>query len=113
MYEVIALPNGENEIITDIKDIVDIGHKYLGCEYGYLLEGNLQDNVKEKEYARIKAESDLECYELSLESNSTAFMDILDEIEALNYHLDNDKRMNRDKIRNIIEHITTIINNQI
>lgn len=55
----------------------------------------------------------LQSYEGSLESNTSAFQEILDLCKSMEYNLDNKARLNRQKLIEFVQEIQSIINNQI
>lgn len=113
MYKVIRLNDNTVEVVTDLKDIEDITRSKLGNDIADIIADNLQDNAKEKEYARLKHDSDMISYESSLESNSTAFIDILEEVNKMQEYIQDSKRIDRNKILEVFNSIEKIINNQI
>lgn len=65
------------------------------------------------DYTAQKVNTDLQSYEGSLESNTSAFQEILDLCKSMEYNLDNKARLNRQKLIEFVQKIQSIINNQI
>lgn len=104
--------NGNNELICNSDDFKWLIDKYMGDEAAECF-GKLVDSAHEAiRAAKDKTNSDLLSYEASLESNSTAFFDIQEELANISEVLDS-KRMSRDKIANSVREIKKIISNQI
>lgn len=93
----------------DFKKMVDL---YMGDEAAAYF-GEIVASANEAVRAiSDKTNSDLSSYESSLESNSTAFFDIQEELKNISEVLDS-KRMSRDKIARSVHEINKIISNQI
>ena len=103
---------GNNELVFNPKDFKSLIRKYMGNEAAVYF-GEIVDYAnKAVRDAKDKRDNDLLSYEASLESNSTAFFDIQEELSNISEILDS-KRMNRDKIAHSVSEIKKIINNQI
>lgn len=104
--------NGNNEMVFNSDDFKNLISKCMGDEAAAYF-GEIVDSANAAVLAaEDKTNSDLLSYEASLESNSTAFCDILEELASISAVLDS-KRMNRDKIAQSVRAINKIINNQI
>lgn len=68
---------------------------------------------KKADYTTQKVDTDLQSYEGSLESNTSAFQEILDLCESMKKDLDSKTRLNRQKLIEFVQEIQSIINIQI
>lgn len=104
--------NDNYELILSADDFKRMIELYMGNEAAEYF-GEIVASANEAVRAvSDKTNSDLLSYEASLESNTTAFTDIQDEIANISEVLDS-KRMSRDKIAHSVREIKKIINNQI
>lgn len=104
--------NDNYELILGTDDFKKMIELYMGDEaaaYFGEIVASANEAVRD---AQDKTNSDLLSYESSLESNSTAFFDIQEELANISEVLDS-KRMSRDKIANSVREIKKIISNQI
>lgn len=101
-YELILTPN-------DFKEMIQL---YMGDDAAAYFGDIIASAADAVRAAKDKTNSDLLYYESSLESNSTAFFDIQDELANISEVL-NSKRMSRDKIAHSVREIKKIISNQI
>lgn len=112
MFELITLNNGNTEIIGNMKHFIEIIDDNLGYDARNYLSNTIEKLEHDADYNQAKINTDLESYEMSLESNTTCFMDILDYVEQMK-ELVNAKRVNKDKLRKTLKDIENLINNQI
>jgi rhamnogalacturonyl hydrolase YesR len=105
--------NGENYIIMNDSDIIEIIEKYCGYELSQLVESKIANVNYEKLLVKEKAKTDEESYLASLENIENCLRDIQDVVENMTEHLKESKRINRDKIHERLKEILTLINNEI
>jgi len=113
MTGTIYAPNDKNYLILNEEIDIPI---MIGEVFGRELETRINKlynkEKKRKEEMQFRLNSDLEYYEDRLESNVTAFTDILEIVKEIEVHLEG-KRINRDKLYYNVTEIIKIINNQI
>ena len=66
----------KNYYIPDQSYLVDLIESYMGYDIAHIVDDELYKAKTQKEYDRLKFESDMVCYESSLEDNTAAFNDI-------------------------------------
>ena len=94
------------------QDVLDIIDRHCGWDIAKYMR-DLFDEYEDADHeAELRMNSDLNSYEASLESNATAFQDILSEIEGLEQELDR-ARLNREKLHKRLAAVRKILNNQI
>lgn len=93
-------------------DVLDIVDRYCGWDMARYLRSLFDSYADADRECEARLNTDLDSYEASLESNTTAFQDILTEIEGLEKELGR-TRLNRENLRKRLNVITTIISNQI
>lgn len=109
MAHTVYLPNGSMEVLFNLEeDFLKLVEQHMGEDAGKIVSG-MMSNAR---YEEIKANSDMESYEASLDSNNTAFSDLIDEFEQLENELDK-QRLNRNNIWNVLQNCKKIVNNQI
>lgn len=104
---IVYLPDNSLEIITDNHDLVKLIKQHMGYEIAQLVEELCEMADREK----IRAEGDLISYECQLEENNDAFM----ELQRLLYKAGKElqeKRINRNNIKNLIDRMELEIANQ-
>lgn len=112
MAEVIQLKDGKVHTIFDSKDFKWLVEQYMGYEASRYFE-NLIDGFEQAiADAQDKTKSDLGSYEASLESNTRAFQDILEEVNQIETIIQA-KRLQKDKLSKSVQEVRKIINNQI
>lgn len=104
--------NGNNEIVFGPDEFKWLISKYMGDEAAEYFDGFVESAYKAISAAKDKTNSDLLSYEASLDSNSSAFFDILDVLKNISDILSS-KRINRNKIADYVGEISKIISNQI
>ena len=104
--------NGNNEIVFGPDEFKWLIDKYMGNEAAEYFESWVDSANEAISAAKDKTNNDLLSYEASLESNTTAFTDIQEELANI-YEVLDSKRMNRDKIAHSVREIEKIISNQI
>ncbi len=112
MADVISLKDGSVETIFEPKDFKYLVEKHMGWDADKYFENLISELQEQADYTQAKVDTDLESYEASLESNTRCMNDILDDLKAMETIL-NAKRMDKQKLFNLIEQIETKINNQI
>lgn len=112
MADVISLKDGSVETILEPKDFQYLVEKHMGWDAEKYFENLISKLQEQADYTQAKVDTDLESYEASLESNTRCMNDILDDLKAMETIL-NAKRMDKQKLFNLIEQIETKINNQI
>ncbi|MDD4624540.1 MAG: hypothetical protein PHX40_04135 [Bacilli bacterium] len=109
MAHTVYMPNGSMEVLFNLEeDFLKLVERHMGEDAGEIVSSMI-NNAR---YEEIKANSDMESYEASLDSNNTAFSDLLDEFEQMEEEIDA-KRMNRTNILKLLENCKRIVNNQI
>ena len=109
MAHTIYLPDGSMEVLfNQNEDFLKLVEQHMGNDAAEIVSG-MMDNTR---YEEIKANSDLQNYEASLESNNCAFNDLLEELEHLENQLDK-QRLNKNTIYDIAARCKKIVNNQI
>jgi predicted RNase H-like nuclease (RuvC/YqgF family) len=93
-------------------DTLDIVDRYCGYDIAQYLRDLFDKYADEDRKLAAKADSDLLSYEKQVESNATAFQDLLAEIGEFEKEI-GQSRLNREKLRKRLDAIATIINNQI
>ncbi|MBS5822436.1 MAG: hypothetical protein KID00_01015 [Clostridium argentinense] len=112
MADVIVLSDESVHVIFQPKDFGYLVEQYMGYDaekYFNELNDQLQS---EAIYTKAKIETDLGCYESSLESNTACFQDILEVMEEMKSILET-PRTNKQKMFKLIEQVQKQINNQI
>ena len=107
-----SLKDGSVETLLEPKDFQYLVEKHMGYDAESYFRNLLEKLQSEADYTQAKVDTDLESYEASLESNTRCMNDILDDLEAMKDIL-HAKRMDKQKLFNLIEQIETKINNQI
>ena len=109
---VVSLKDGSNHTLFKFRDFLDLVDQEMGMDAAKWLESHVNQLEAAADYTTAQIETDLTGYEASLGSNTTAFMDIQSEAEAIMGVLQG-KRISREKIAHCVREIGTIINNQI
>lgn len=104
--------NDNYELILSPSDFREAIRLYMGDDAAAYFGEIVASANEAVRAAQDKTNSDLLSYEASLESNSTAFFDIQEELANISEVLDS-KRMSRDKIARSVREISKIISNQI
>lgn len=112
MADVISLKDGSVEVILEPKDFQYLVEKHMGWDAEKYFENLISKLQKQADYNTAKVGTDLGSYEASLESNTAAFQDILEELKAMTDLL-NKHRVDKLKLFKVIEQIEKQINNQI
>ena len=108
---VVSLKNGSNHTLFKFRDFLDMVDQEMGMDAAKWFEAHVNQLEAAADYTTAKIETDLTGYEASLSSNTTAFMDIQEEIGAIMEILDG-PRINRKKISAVVDNIRKIIKNQ-
>lgn len=108
MADTLYLPDGSMEVLFSRDDFQRLVYEKLG----YDAEQKLIEIINEADYTKAKVDTDLTSYELSLESNTACFNDLLDNIEAAKKLLQQ-KQLDRTKIFKLLDQMETQILNQI
>ena len=108
MADTLYLPDGSMEVLFSRDDFQRLVYEKLG----YDAEQKLIEIINEADYTKAKVDTDLISYELSLESNTACFNDLLNNIEELKKLLQQ-KRLDRTKMFKLLDQMETQISNQI
>lgn len=109
MAQTLYLSDGTMEVLlNERKDFPRIIRERLGQDAAQIVQRLLTENA----YEEARAQTDCDSYEASLESNRSAFTDLLDQSERLEREL-RLKRLNRAALLAIAQQIAVIIENQI
>lgn len=109
---VVTLKDGSNHTLFKFRDFLELVDQEMGMDAAKWLEAHVTRLEEAADYTTAKIDTDLAGYEASLGSNTTAFMDIQEEVGVIQEILDG-PRMNRKIISAAVENIRKIINNQI
>ena len=109
---VVSLKNGSNHTLFTFRDFLELVDQEMGLDAAKWLEAHVNRLEEADDYTTAKIDTDLTGYEASLDSNTTAFMDIQTQAAAIMEVLQG-PRMNRQKITHAVREIGKIINNQI
>jgi len=112
MAEVMQLKDGKVYTIFDSKDFKWLVEQYMGYEASRYFENLIDGFEQAVADAQDKTKSDLGSYEASLESNTRAFQDILEEVNQIETIIQA-KRLQKDKLSKSVQEVRKIINNQI
>lgn len=112
MADVISLKDGSVETLFELKDFQYLIEKYMGYDAETYFRSSIERLQSEADYTQVKVDNDLESYELQVESNTTAFQEILEIMEQIKSIVEA-PRMNKIKMFKLIEQIQSEINNQI
>ena len=104
--------NDNYELILSSDDFREAIRLYMGDDAAAYFGEIIASANEAVRAVQDKTNSDLLNYESSLESNSTAFFDIQEELKNISEVLDS-KRMSRDKIARSVHEINKIISKQI
>lgn len=105
--------NNEYYIVNSDSDIVDIVDNYCGHEISQMVSTKMADIDTKKLLAKEKAKTDEESYLASLESAVTCLSDILEIAKDGIGHINNSKRINKDKISEMFNRIIQLVENEI
>ena len=109
----ITLPNGEIELVTENKHLVDIVERYIGFEFAKKIEEISETANAESQYAEKKFNSDMKAYEISLDAYNTTIHDMSDVLEKVEDYLLNSKRISREKLLEYMKFFRNEINNRL
>lgn len=112
MPHVMTLKDGKNETIFNFNDVLRLVDQYMGDEPKRWLEAHVGELQQAADYTTVKVDTDLSSYEASLESNRTAFGEILEQLKAVTEQMQS-PRVNRQPVIHAVKEIAKIINNQI
>lgn len=79
MAQIITTPDGENNIVMDLRDFTDLIDQYLGSEARCWLEGYLSDTYSDED----ETQSIMDYYEKKLEEKKAVMAEIRAEAEKL------------------------------
>lgn len=108
MAETIYTPDQKQHILWDAQELVHLVEQYAGQDLACEVCKVLEDNEAE----RLRAESDLTCYESSLESAHGCLSEILMLLRELQ-PLINGTRLDRKRCDNICKQMISEIQNEI
>jgi hypothetical protein len=106
--EVLVMPNGQTEIISDERDLIE----FIGRVMGYEVKIMVEEISKRADKAAILADSDFKSYEMQVEENHDAFQELAGLVNRVYEELDKE-RMNKKKITSIIDRMDHVVSNQI
>lgn len=112
MVTTLTLNNGNTEIISNMNHFIELIDDNLGYDAKIYLSNKIENLQHDADYNQAKINTDIECYEMDLQSNTSCFIEISDTVEQLK-EITNSKRVNKKKMNDLLEHIDTLINNQI
>ncbi len=112
MADVISLKDGSTEVIFQPKDFHYLIEKHMGYDAAGYFEKMVDELQEEADYTAAKVNTDLGCYESSLESNTACFQEILEVMEQIKSILEA-PRINKKKLFNLVEQVEKEIKNQI
>lgn len=106
--DILVMPNGQAEIISDEKDLIE----FIGRVMGYEVKVMVEEIAKRADKAAILADSDFKSYEMQVEENHDAFEELAGLVDRVYEELDKE-RMNKKKITSIVDRMAHVVNNQI
>jgi hypothetical protein len=112
MSNVCYLPDGTTEYCFTKDDYINIISNKCGRDVEQWLNNFIEELIEEADKTSKIIDTDLRSYEMSLESNATCFIDVLEHLKELEGLLWA-KRVNKDKVQDVIDYIKEQINNEI
>ena len=109
----IKLPNGNTELVTENRHLIDIAEEFIGYDFAKAIEKISKTASAESQYAEKKFKSDMEAYEISLDSYNTTIHDMSDVLEKIETYVSNSKRISRDKLIEFMKFFRSEINNRL
>lgn len=104
----ISLLNGDLVITKHDYELINIINEHMGYDMSCVIE----DLVEKSDYVKSKIESDLPSYEMNLEENRDAFLDLGDMLQSMSKELEK-KKINRQSLEGIIDRMESVINQHI
>lgn len=112
MGTVLDVKFGRPLVVFEPRDVLDVIDLYCGEDIARYLRDIFDNDTAEERAVELQVNTDLDSYEAQLESNSRAFCDIREEVEALKKEIEG-TRINRVKVNDRLRIITILIDNQI
>jgi len=112
MSEVLKLKDNMVHTVFEPKDFKWLVEKYMGWDAERYFNNLVEELQEAADGIAQKLNSDFAAYESSLDSNTTCFQDILEQLEQMG-NLLQASRMDKSKMFNLVEQIKKQINNQI
>jgi hypothetical protein len=106
--EILVMSNGQTEIISDEKDLIE----FIGRLMGYEVKTMIEAIVKKPEKVRAYTDSDYESYERQVEENVNAFEELANLLDTASSELKKE-RFNRKELKRLIERMDSVVSNQI
>ena len=103
----------KNYYIPDQSYLVDLIESYMGYDIAHIVDDELYKAKTQKEYDRLKFESDYASYEGTCEDNTAAFNEISNIIDDFRSKTEERKMISIQDVNKILGSIERIINNQI
>lgn len=108
---VVRLEDGTQEMLFNHDHFVRLVRDRLGDDVGNYIEGEIRTLQEEADYVSQSVDTDLECYESSLDSNNACFRDLLDSLSKLE-EIIKSKRVVKIHALRLIDQVEREINNQ-
>lgn len=112
MITTITLNNGKTELVASTEHFTELVNDNMGSDARNYLDSKIEKLQHDADYNQAKINTDLTSYEMDLQSNTSCFIEILDTVTQLKT-ITNSKRVNKQKLNELLEHIDTLINIQI
>lgn len=103
---------GESVTLLEPSDILEYVNRYMGPDTTHFISALIARNEDEDREMVLRRDSDLDSYEASLDSNRSAFNDVLALMESIDGELAKN-RTNKKKIKNFLDQMETVIHEQI
>ena len=105
----VVLKYGTIVTIGSDKDLVEIIEAYCGEELAGLVASKISDIDTEQLYAKARANTDADSYLASLEEKENLLRETVEQLNDINKHLEEAKRVNRDFIYQEINKISEML----
>lgn len=106
MMTLIKLPDGKQEYVNDLYDLINISSEYIGCDYSRILENEIKNQIedtKEEIY-------DLEAIKDDLQSDKDELDNLIISIRTrLEKISDNIDKISIEDVQDIVDDILTDI----
>ncbi len=108
MAKTIYLKDGSMEILFSNRDFQRLIYDRLGTE----AEQEIINLINESDYTQIKVNTDIDSYESSLDGMNCCLNDVLDSLVDMRKIIEG-KRIDKDKLKDMIDNMERQINNYI
>ena len=98
----IQLKDGSYEWIESIEQLRYLIRDYLGEDVANTLTDKIEELQEQANYTQQKIHTDLDSYECSLESQKSAADDMNDYIEQMMNYIRTNKRLNKNKLKEML-----------